>query len=165
MIHIVRVQYHYFKTNRKFPTVFPESVAQSSDYTREDGVVSVADRAVDGIYSTKAHTICSWSTDIWYEMTFSESYCFDEVVILQSHLNDYAYRWQDTQIFVSDSNTGAEVLCGVVKVTDKTAETYQIPCDACGDRIKLQVNHPKGGEYEEKGCLHMREIKAFRQKY
>ena len=126
-------------------------------------MVASADRAVDGEWGTKSHTKCAWSTDIWYKMKFSESYCFDEVVIIQSLLNNNAYRWQDTQILAVDSETGEETVCGVLRVTDVYQSEYRIPCDACGDMIKLRVNHPKGGKYRYKGCIHMREIQVFRK--
>ena len=70
---------------------------------------------------------------------------------------------EDTNVFVVNSKTGTESLCGVLKISSKKtlkSQTYTIPCDQkCGDEIVLKVRHDKG-KYEKPGCIHMREIKV-----
>ena len=77
---------------------------------------SVASRAIDGELDTSSHTKCAWNTDIWFRMEFNDVYCFTEVIIIGSKLNGYAYRMQDTKVYVLDKEKGTEQLCGVLKV-------------------------------------------------
>ena len=62
-------------------------------------------------------------------------------------------------ICIGNRATGHESLCGILKIRDiYTAEgqTYKIPCDRCGDEVKVIVRHDQGLE----ACIHMREIIA-----
>ena len=139
--------------------VRPSSVSQSSVYFGWK-----AELAIDGDQETKSHTICDWDTDLRYKMKFAAVYCFSDVVIIQSFLDRNAYRMDDTKVFVVNTKTGTESLCGVLKVSDVLTiegQTYRIPCDLkCGDEVKLTVRHD-GGKYGKGACIHMKEIKAF----
>ena len=125
---------------------------------------STASLAIDGLRSTSSVTICSYDIDHWYKMNFSAVYCFSEVVITQLEvLYKKQFRMEDTNVFVVNSKTGTESLCGVLKISSKKtlkSQMYTIPCDQkCGDEIVLKIRHDKG-EYEKPGCIHMREIKV-----
>ena len=84
---------------------------------------------------------------------------------MQSHWHQTAYRMDDTGVFVVDSDTREESLCGVLKVSDVMTiegQTYRIPCDLkCGDEVKLTVRHDS--KYEKDACIHMKEITTFHQ--
>ena len=129
------------------------------------GTIRKAELAVDGDMSTWSHTKCAWSIDLWFKMKFSAVFCFSEVVIIQSHDSYYSARMQDTKVFVINTKTGTEHLCGVLKIRDvRTTEgqTYKINCDLkCGDEVKLKVRHDKS-QYGQEGCIHIKEITAFR---
>ena len=139
------------------------SVSQSTTLTW-NGTVLNAERAIDGDLTTVSHTNCSWNTDLWYKMKFDAVFCFSDVVIMQSHWHQTAYRMDDTGVFVVDSDTREESLCGVLKVSDVMTiegQTYRIPCDLkCGDEVKLTVRHDNG-KYDNPACIHMKEIKAY----
>ena len=139
--------------------VRPSSVSQSSERFEWK-----AELAIDGDQETKSHTICNWDTDLWYKMKFDAVYCFSDVVIIQSYQDRNAYRMDDTEVFVVNTKTGTESLCGVLKVSDVLTiegQTYRIPCDLkCGDEVKLTIRHDKD-KYHIDACIHMREIKAF----
>ena len=76
------------------------SVSQSSDYFAD--IVYIASRAVDGDLGTLSHTICAYSTDIWYKMQFAAVYCFSDVTIIQSHWSGNAYRMEDAHVFIGN---------------------------------------------------------------
>ena len=141
------------------------SVSQSSTITY-GGHHLVANRAIDGNMETKSHTKCAWNTDLWYKMDFDDVYCLSEVVIFQSHTESWnAYRMQDTKVFTVNSNTGVESLCGILKVREDwtlEGQTYRIPCNSCGDGIKLTLRHSRS-DYDHDGCIHMKEIKALKR--
>ena len=135
----------------------PVSVTQSSMYKD-----AVADRAIDGDMETTSHTDCAWDTDLWYKMEFDAVYCLSEIVIFQSHLNHNVKRMQNLKIFVGNRTTNTESLCGTLNVGDDftlEGQTYRIPCDACGDQVKLSLRHDTGSDGME-GCIHMREIRV-----
>ena len=146
--------------------VQPSSVSQSSTLIW-DGKPAKAELAIDGDMTTNSHTKCAWNTDLWYKMKFDATYCFSDVVIVQSHMqfqDTYYMRMEDTNVFVIDSNTGSESFCGVLKVGNIRTikgQTYRIPCDLkCGDEVKLTVRH-HSNKYQKKACIHMREITVF----
>ena len=124
----------------------------------------IAERAIDGDRTTKSHSKCVWDSDVWYKMKFDAVYCFSEIDIIQSHLNENAYRMDDAKLLAVDSKTGTESLCGVIKVSDVLTiegQTYRIPCDLkCGDEVKLTVRHDMG-KYDRAACIHMTEIIVF----
>ena len=131
-----------------------------------DGAAINAEFAVDDDLTTASHTKCAWNTDLWYKMKFDAVYCFSDVVIIQSHWDKWASRMDDTEVFVANSDTGDESLCGVLKVSDVLTiegQTYRIPCDLkCGDEVKLAVRHDNG-DYDKAACIHMKEVKAFHE--
>ena len=137
----------------------PVSVSQINTYS-----IATAEMAIDGDLTTKSNTKQAWDTDLWYKMRFDAVRCFSEVVIVQAHLNSKANRMNDTKVFVVNTNTGTESLCGILKAsTDLTIEgqTYRIPCNLkCGDEVRLTVRHDRG-TYDIEACIHMIEIKAF----
>ena len=139
--------------------VDPVSVSQIDTYYNEK-----AELAIDGDLTTKSNTNSAWDTDLWYKMRFDAVRCFSEVVIVQAHLNSKANRMNDTKVFVVNTNTGTESLCGILKAsTDLTIEgqTYRIPCNLkCGDEVKLTVRHDNG-KYDNPACIHMIEIVAY----
>ena len=141
--------------------VKPSTVSQINNYETR-----TAERAIDGNLNTHSHTICDWDTDLWYKMKFDAVYCFFDVVIIISHTDYYYARMDDTEVFVADSDTGDESLCGVLKVSDVPTiegQTYRIPCDLkCGDEVKLTVRHDSG-KYDNVACIHMTEIKIFQR--
>ena len=130
----------------------------------------MAERAIDGDKNTRSQTNCAWDTDLWYKMELDAVYCFPEIVIVQSHLNWYSYRMQDLKVLLIDRATGTESLCGTFRNTQVptiAGQTYKIPCDRCGNQVKLLVRHnqseyPKSREQgqTQKGCIHMREIRV-----
>ena len=143
----------------------PTSVSQSSTYVyTETGDIKKAENAIDGDLKTFAHTKCAWDTDVWYKMKFDAVYCFSDVVIINSKLNEYANRMDEAKVLVINTETGAESLCGVLKVTDVMTiegQTYRIPCDLkCGDEVKVTLRHDKD-KYRHEACIHMNEISAF----
>ena len=80
---------------------------------------NTAELAIDDDLSTLSNTIHAWNADLWYKMRFGAVRCFTEVVIVQSHNWDsLAKRMDDTKVFVVDTKTGTESLCGVLKVSD-----------------------------------------------
>ena len=141
-----------------FP-VKPSAVFQSSTFGTD-----AVDHAVDGDLETRSHTSCAWNTDLWYKMKFEAVYCFSHIGIIQSQLNDYAKRMDDTKVFVMNTQTGVEGLCGVLKVgagETISKQTYNIPCDwKCGDEVKLTLRHDTG-QYDYLACIHMKELMAF----
>ena len=143
--------------------VRPVSVSQSSSLPPNP-----AKFAIDDDLTTSSHTICALRTDLWFKMKFDHVYCFSEIELINSKLNQYAARMDDTKVLVVNRvNKGTESLCGVIKVTnDRTidGQTYRIPCDRkCGDEVKLTVRYDKGNGNEPlaRACIHMYEIKAF----
>ena len=135
--------------------VKPTTVSQINNYETR-----TAERAIDGNLNTHSHTDCAWDTDLWYKMKFDAVYCFSDVVIINSHTNDYSARMDDTEVFVVNTKTGTESLCGVLKVSDVLTidgQTYRIPCDLkCGDEVKLTLRHES-----QPVCIHTWEIMAF----
>ena len=133
----------------------PSSVSQSSVYFGWK-----AELAIDGNQETNSHTMCDWDSEEWYKMKFDTVYCFSDVVIIQSYQDRNAYRMDDTNIFVVNTKTGTESLCGVLKVSDVLTiegQTYRIPCDLkCGDEVKLTLRHES-----KPVCIHIWEIMAF----
>ena len=123
-----------------------------------------AERAIDGDLATRSKTQDGWNTDLWFKMKFDDVSCFSEVVIIQSYLNDYAFRMQDAKVFVVNTDEGTENLCGVLKVSPvKTIEgqTYNIPCHLkCGNEVKVTLRHDKG-HYWINAMIHMKEIMAY----
>ena len=148
----------------------PASVSQSSTFSW-GGVPYGAERAIDGNMGTQSHTNCAWNTDIWYKMELGAVYCFPEIIIVQSHIGWYSYRMQDLKVLLVDGSAGTEHLCGtfrVNRVATIIGQTHSIPCDACGNQIKLLVRHdqreyPKSREWEQTqpACIHMWEIAAL----
>ena len=140
----------------------PSTASQSSTYRNNNDVKAMF--AIDGDLSTQAHTSCVKNTELWYKMKFDEVYCFSDVVIINSKQDKWADRMDDTKVFVLNTKTGTESLCGVLKVSDvQTIEgqTYRIPCDLkCGDEVKLTVRHDMG-KYDRAACIHMTEILAY----
>ena len=100
-------------------------------------------------------------------MKFDAIHCFSEIVIMNDKLNENAYRMQDLKVFVVNTKTGTESLCGVLKMREVwtvEGQTYKISCDLkCGNEVKLTVRH-NSGEYNNLACIHMSEIKAYRGK-
>ena len=98
---------------------------------------------------------------MWYKLKLDTVYCFSDVVIIQSHLNNHANRMDGTEVFVANSKTGTESLCGVLKVRDIytiEGQTYRIPCDLkCGDEVKLTLRD----DTHKYNCIHMIEISAL----
>ena len=137
----------------------PISVSQSSTFES-----ATADLATDNNMKTFSNFKCAWGKDIWFKMRFDASYCFSEVMIAQSHYHDNAYRMDNTKVFVVNTMTGKESLCGAVKIRDKWSvfwQTYIIPCkQLCGNEVKLAVLH-KSGVDNFNACIHMSEILAF----
>ena len=139
--------------------VKPSTVSQSSTFDSQ-----AAGGAVDGNLVTFSHAYCASTSDMWYKMEFKAVYCFSHIGIIQSHLNFNAKRMDDTKVFVINTQTGVEGLCGVLKVVaDETIskQTYNIPCDwKCGDEVKLTLRHDTG-QYDYSACIHMKELMAF----
>ena len=137
----------------------PESVTQSSTSRSLN-----AEIAVDGNMTSWTHTVCAWDEEIWFKMSFNATYCFSEIMIVQSHSEVYAYRMDNTKVFVVTTMTGRESFCGVLKIRGiwtTVGQTYRIPChQQCGNEVKLTVLH-KYGIDEMIGCIHMYEILAF----
>ena len=141
------------------------SVSQSSTWQFE------AERAIDGDMNTISFTNWAWDTDLWYKMEFGAVYCFPEIVIAQSHLDWHAYRMNDLKVLLRDSSTGIEHFCETLRVRQVwtiAGQTQSIPCDACGNLVKLVVRHnqrdyPKSDDPKQThpGCIHMREITAI----
>ena len=123
-----------------------------------------AELAIDGDKGSRSHTNCPWSKDLWYKMQFDAIYCFYEVIIIQANWDHWGFRMDDTKVFVIDSRSGAESLCGVLNVIKKYSlegQTYRIPCNVkCGDEVKLTLRHNRGA-YSKNGCIHMKEITAY----
>ena len=146
------------------PNIEPVSVAQSSTF-KYQGVRYVAERAIDGDMNTVSHTYCAWNTDLWYKMELDAVHCVTGIALIQSHYGlAYAFRMQDLKVILMDSTTGTESVCGTLRVRQVwTAEgqTYWIPCDVCGDQVKLLLRHDKG-EYSYPACIHIRELKAVK---
>ena len=94
-------------------------------------------------------------------MKFDAIHCFSEIVIMNDKLNENAYRMQDLKVFVVNTKTGSESLCGVLKVRNIwtiEGQTYKIPCDLkCGDEVQHETEN-----YNYNGRVHMRQINAFR---
>ena len=141
----------------------PSAASQSSTFAWA-GTALGAKRAIDGKGGSESHTRCAWNTNLWFKMKFDAIYCFYEVIIIQDKRDHNAYRMNGAKVIVINSRSGAESLCGVLKVIEKYSlkgQTYRIPCDVkCGDEVKLTVRHNRG-EYSTPGCIHMREITAY----
>ena len=137
----------------------PISVSQSSTH-----VSDTADLATDNDMGTFSNTNCAWGEEIWFKMSFETTYCFSEVMIAQSHHHENAYRMNNTKVFVVNTMTEEESLCGALKIRDKWDvfwQTYIIPChQQCGNEVKLTVLHKSGIDNFE-ACIHMSEILAF----
>ena len=124
-----------------------------------------AARAIDGDMETWTHTVCVWDEEIWFKMSFNATYCFSEIMIVQSHSKEFAYRMDNTKVFVVNKMTGKESFCGVLKIrgiwTTVAGRTYRIPGhQQCGDEVKLTVLHKSGVDVMI-GCIHMYQILAF----
>ena len=124
-----------------------------------------AEYATDGDLNSISETQGGWNIDLWFKMKFDEVFCFFEVVIIQAKLNwYYANRMQDLKVFVVNTDTGIDNLCGVLKISsDYTIEgqTYKIPCHLkCGNEVKLTLRHDRGSN-SVGAVIHMREIMAF----
>ena len=112
--------------------------------------------------NTNSHTNCGCNTKIWFKMRFKNALtCFRDIVLIQAALNrEYASRMDETAVWVVNTKTGSEYLCGLLKtgnVYTIEGQTYKIPCCMkCGDEVKLTVR----GEGREV-CIYLREINAF----
>lgn len=124
----------------------------------------MADKAIDNDLATFANTLCAWNKTVWYKMTFGAVFCFTEIVIINSHSSVYRYRMQDMKVFVVNTATKGESLCGILKTRygpSVQGQTYKIRCNMkCGDEVKLTVYH-ESGDYDYEACIHMSEIMAF----
>ena len=144
--------------------VKPSTVFQSSTLFWQGNAKEAGD-AIDGDLTTISHTVPARNADVWFKMKFDTFQCFSNVVIIQSHWDQWAVRMDDTNVFVVNTKTGTESLCGVLKVSDVMTiegQTYRIPCDLkCGDEVKLTVRHDS--KYEKDACIHMKEITTFHQ--
>ena len=131
-----------------------------------DGLV--ADLSIDGDFTTKSTTNGAWDSTLWYKMHFDHKHCFSEIVIVQAvMLLPNGRRMDDTNVFVVDTKTGTESLCGILTIREDwtiKGQTYRIPCDLkCGDEVKLTVVHEKNTKYDVPACIHMLEIMAYSQ--
>jgi len=144
--------------------IAPASVGQISTYVPWNGGCCPAELAIDGDPETVSETKGEWDTDLWFKMKFDDFFCFFEVVIIQSHLTVNAYRMQDAKVFVVNTKTGVESLCGVLKVNPVwtiEGQTYRFPCYLkCGDQVKVTVLH-RSGDYDDVANIGMREITVF----
>ncbi|KAL5247791.1 hypothetical protein ACHWQZ_G019622 [Mnemiopsis leidyi] len=139
--------------------ILPTSVSQSSTWES-----ATANLAVDGRMATNSNTQCGCNRVIWFRMVFDDVYCFSEVLIFQSHMDNLnAPRMDGTTVIVENSETESRDICGRLVIRhDFTVkgQTYNIPCDSlCGNSILLEVNHGSGSARE--GCIHMKEIEAY----
>lgn len=139
--------------------ILPTSVSQSSTWES-----ATANLAVDGRMATHSNTQCGYNRVIWFRMVFDAVYCFSEVLIFQSHMDNLnAPRMDGTTVIVENSETESRDICGRLVIRhDFTVkgQTYNIPCDSlCGNSILLEVNHGSGSARE--GCIHMKEIEAY----
>ena len=143
--------------------IAPASVGQIST-SEWNGGYYPAELAIDGDQNTNSGTKGKGDTDLWFKMNFDDFFCFFEVVIIQSHLTVNAYRMQDAKVFVVNTKTGVESLCGVLKVNPVwtiEGQTYRFPCNLkCGDEVKVTVLH-RSGNYVNMATIHMREITVF----
>ena len=137
----------------------PTSVSQSTTLNDQ-----IADRSIDGDITTASFTTAAYDKTLWYKMHFEEKHCFSEIVIMQSQLGNTAYRMDDTNVFVVDTETGSENLCGILETKEDwtiEGQTYRIPCDLkSGDEVKLTVIHART-TYSLPACIHMLEIMAY----
>jgi hypothetical protein len=138
-------------------------VTQSTTYFEK--IPFHAERAVDDNLVTISHTMCAWNTDVWYNMNFDDVYCFSEIWINKAKDNEYRLRMHDTKVFVVNTTTKSQALCGKLALNgagNQQGQPYKIRCDLkCGNQVKLTVRHDQG-KYNYQACIHMREIKAFR---
>ena len=143
--------------------IIPSSVTHISTFIA-DGTANVAERAIDGKLHTSSHTLGYWDTPAWFKMSFDRSFCFTEVVIIQSQLKDLAFRLEDAKVYVVNTDNGAEYLCGILKVRNEytvEGQTYTLPCDGkCGNEVKVTVLHEEG-KYSNRAFINMREIRAY----
>ncbi|KAL5249982.1 hypothetical protein ACHWQZ_G015902 [Mnemiopsis leidyi] len=143
--------------------IIPSSVTHISTFIA-DGTANVAERAIDGKLHTSSHTLGYWDTPAWFKMSFDRSFCFTEVVIIQSQLKDLAFRLEDAKVYVVNTDNGAEYLCGILKVRNEytvEGQTYILPCDGkCGNEVKVTVLHEEG-KYSNRAFINMREIRAY----
>ena len=95
--------------------IHPES-AQSSSIFNDNGPAN----AIDKDHKTIVHTICDYGIDIWFKLKFSEVHCFTEVIITNSVKSTYAWRMQDTKVFVENTEQGTEEFCGVLRLGQYT---------------------------------------------
>ena len=119
---------------------------------------------IEPALETKSETQSGWNTDLWFKMKFDDVLCFSEVVIIQSKLNNLAFRMEDAKVFVANTDEGTENLCGVLKVSPVMTiegQTYHIPCHLkCGNEVKVTLRHDEG-LYWLIAMIHMKEIMAY----
>ena len=150
----------YFLFSPDYLKVQPVRAFQSTQHKNRH-----ASFAIDGKMNTPwpSHTVCQKDTTVWFEMVFRTEVCFKEVKVHITHRGPHKSartRMDKTEIFVGNKNRSK---CGQMDVTDPDKDIYTIPCDnACGDIIRLEVNH-KTGDYQnlDGACIHMFEIEAY----
>ena len=139
------------------------SASQSSTLLYS-GVKYPAGRAIDGDFSTQAHTICS-GNEIWLKVNFEITSCFDFVRIVQHNLAIiYAQRMDGAKVYVAESETGEEQICGTIEISTISTvagQTYDISCREegllCGNQIVIRQLRT----IEHTGCIHVTEVQAF----
>ena len=148
-------------SNLEGANIEPVEVSQSSTYTGQDNKFG-PHLAIDGYIDTNSHTNCGSNIDIWFKMRFKNALtCFRDIVLIQAAMNrNHASRMDGTAVWVVNTKTGSEYLCGLLKtgnVYTVEGQTYKIPCSMkCGDEVKVTVR----GKSRE-ACIYLREINAF----
>ena len=78
----------------------------------------------------------------WYKMSFEVFHCFASIEIVNSHWAENKDRMEDLEVFVVNTDTNKEKLCGIVATfANVQGQTYTIPCklNLCGNEVKLTL--------------------------
>ena len=137
----------------------PESAAQSTTYSGE-----VAENAIDGSLSTRSHSKCAKAVPIWFNLMFSEKYCFKKFRIYQSHPTQLYHRERMNGATLevkdeSDENINKEMICDTLDLAGKSNDAYvDLECSSAlyGDLVELRVE-----KKDSVACIHMFEIESY----